>query len=240
MSCEEWREDISAWFDGELTLGRRSEVDAHLKSCGDCRRLARQFEKLAHLAHSVPSPRAGSHLTNAAIALVRARELRRGAGWRVTGMLWPKLSLAISGLAVAGFLAIMVGRDGFGEFPFLGHRGSTQNATSANQTSILPRAGSLPPASSKVALGAPPIVGNLIVDNSAAGTERLAALVHSLGGKIDAVDTPEQSAVYVSVPQDTRTMFEAGLPKIGKWQHAPSTSFDSGATVIGIRILQRP
>jgi len=38
-NCEKYRELISAGIDGELTLNEQAELDRHLESCAECRRL---------------------------------------------------------------------------------------------------------------------------------------------------------------------------------------------------------
>jgi anti-sigma factor RsiW len=256
MSCEEWREDVSAWLDGELSARRRVEVDAHLKSCRDCRRLTREFQELARLAKRVPVPGPRPELGDAAMALVRARRLRVTQSWRVAPqswgaaqswrpkMFWPQFSLAAAGLAIAGFLAFLIvdhenpGFFGAGNDQKLasGHSAVPPSAPSANPTPTASPDSQLATASPTAA--APPIVGSLIVDNSGAGAERLETLARSLGGNTDLVTTSGQSTVYVSIPQNARGQFQARLREIGNWQSAPSVPI--GDETVGIRIIQRP
>jgi Putative zinc-finger len=135
MSCDEWREDVSAWVDGELAPPRRKELDAHLKACRNCRRLAREFRELARLARSVPSPHAKLELTDAAMALVRGRETRkRWSWWPSGGMFWPQFSVGAAALAVAGFLAFVVIR-GNG-LPIFDHGGGSQKVVATAEPPV--------------------------------------------------------------------------------------------------------
>ena len=245
MSCDEWREDVSAWVDGELASRRHVEVDAHLKSCRDCRRLAREFQQLAELARRAPVPRARPKLADAAMALVHARgPRRRWSWWPHAGMFWPNVTFGAAALAVAGFLAFIVMQDN--QLSVLDEGGELQksaamrtpSSTALDQpgprtTATVATTGLLPTS------GGPPIVGNLVVDNSAVGTERLGVLARSLGGRVDTVATPAESTIYVSIPPSAQAVFQARLPEIGAWQRSSAAS-ESGETVVGIRIIQEP
>jgi len=243
MSCQ-WQEDVSAWFDGELAPRRRAEVDAHLRSCRDCRRLVRQFRELQRIAMQAPLPRARPELTDAAMASVRARTDHPRWFWPSgRRMFWPQFSLAFSGLAVASFLAVVMLRDSTG-LPFFHRAGSSSQVTdgiapvTAAPEALPQRAAPISAASAASEPGAPPVVGNLIVDNTATGTERLAALARSLGGRVDPVTRPAQSTVYVSLPPSERALFEERLPEIGQWrQSTPATG--SPEAVFGVRIIQQ-
>ncbi len=95
--CEEVREQLSAWLDGELAEAEHARVAAHLDSCAACRRELAQLTALnaalAELAAPVPSGLAER-------VLARVRPSRRY--W------WQNLALAASlvmGIVLGGALA---------------------------------------------------------------------------------------------------------------------------------------
>ncbi len=95
--CEEVREQLSAWLDGELAEAERARVAAHLDSCAACRRELAQLTALnaalAELAAPVPSGLAER-------VLARVQPSRRY--W------WQNLALAASlvmGIVLGGALA---------------------------------------------------------------------------------------------------------------------------------------
>jgi len=95
--CNQIKENLSAWLDGELEAGARQAVAAHLKTCAACRReLARLTaldEALGRL--QVPGPPQVAERVLARLARPRRR-------W------WQNLALAASlvlGLTVGGSLA---------------------------------------------------------------------------------------------------------------------------------------
>jgi anti-sigma factor (TIGR02949 family) len=96
--CEEVREQLSAWLDGELAEEERARVAAHVDSCAACRREADQFvalnAALGHLAAPMPPGLA-------ARVLARVQPPRRRRWWQ-------DLALAASlviGLIAGGTLA---------------------------------------------------------------------------------------------------------------------------------------
>lgn len=95
--CEEVREQLSAWLDGELAIEEHAQVAAHLNSCAACRRELAQLTALntalAQLAAPVPSGLAER-------VLARVQPSRRY--W------WQNLALAASlvmGIVLGGALA---------------------------------------------------------------------------------------------------------------------------------------
>jgi len=249
MSCEEWREDVSAWVDGELQPKQWIAVDAHIKSCRACSRLVREFRTLTVVARRAPTPRASSRLTAAAMALVheRGRRGRSGWGWNwnwwpMRRMFWPQVSLAVSGLAVAALFGLIVVRGGMVPFPSDTHAGSSQKMAIAAVPS--PSESQVSPPSAPVAAAvpsplpdAPSIAGRLIVENPAVGVERLATLARSLGGSANPAGAPYQSTVYVSIPRSARDKFQARLSEIGNWQTSSAKIGDG--SVMGIQIVQK-
>lgn len=96
--CEEVRERLSAWLDGELSEEGRAQVAAHLESCAACRRELAQLTAL-----------------NAALAELAAPPVPLGLAERVLARVqpsrrfwWQNLALAASlvmGLVLGGALA---------------------------------------------------------------------------------------------------------------------------------------
>jgi anti-sigma factor RsiW len=54
MSCEEVREHLSAFLDGELNVWQRRRVEAHLQGCADCRAAAVALEEVIAALHEGP------------------------------------------------------------------------------------------------------------------------------------------------------------------------------------------
>lgn len=52
MSCEKYRELISADLDGELNKEEREVLEKHLSDCAECRRLAEELKKMRVMAVS--------------------------------------------------------------------------------------------------------------------------------------------------------------------------------------------
>jgi len=95
--CEDVREQLSAWLDGELTEEGRAQVAAHLDSCAACRRELAQFVALNAALAELPAPEP-SGLAERVLVRVQAR--RRY--W------WQNLALAASlvmGMVLGGALA---------------------------------------------------------------------------------------------------------------------------------------
>ena len=45
-ACEQVREQLSAWLDGELTAAEHRQVAAHLEVCADCSRELAMLQRL--------------------------------------------------------------------------------------------------------------------------------------------------------------------------------------------------
>jgi anti-sigma factor RsiW len=54
MTCEEVREHLSAFLDGELDVWQRRRVEAHLHGCADCRAAAVALEEVIAALHEGP------------------------------------------------------------------------------------------------------------------------------------------------------------------------------------------
>lgn len=62
MNCQETKELLSAYLDGELLIGLRPIASEHVERCPDCARELRSFEKLSQIASAFPSPVPSEHL----------------------------------------------------------------------------------------------------------------------------------------------------------------------------------
>ena len=51
--CEEYRQELMAFADGELSDNKRAEVEAHLIICSDCSEEFHRFKTLGFVCHSV-------------------------------------------------------------------------------------------------------------------------------------------------------------------------------------------
>ena len=54
MKCEQYREQLSEYLDGDLPVEQRKEIGRHLKECVGCRTELRQYEKLNALIGELP------------------------------------------------------------------------------------------------------------------------------------------------------------------------------------------
>lgn len=108
MTCEEYRELISADYDGELNESDRAALNAHLAECEECRAYAEALRSLSELlTGDLPSP--GEDFTAAVMDKVRAeaagkKKLRR-------------LPLKYISLAASFVLLVGVGLYAGGIFP---------------------------------------------------------------------------------------------------------------------------
>ena len=75
---------LHAYVDGELDLVNGQEIERHLRSCEDCRRIEQQIRALREVVTSdAPSYRAPAHLRRNLRAALRreAKESGRGISW---------------------------------------------------------------------------------------------------------------------------------------------------------------
>ncbi|MGC4821781.1 zf-HC2 domain-containing protein [Micromonospora sp. DT63] len=110
MGCEQWREILSAQFDGEETPAEQAGADAHLAECATCRRWydrAAAVTRRARLTLAAPGP----DLTHVILATLPApRRLR------------DRLVLTLrAGLALIGALQLVLGLVQIGRGPSDAH-----------------------------------------------------------------------------------------------------------------------
>lgn len=111
MSCHDARELFSALADDALTSGERAGLDAHLATCGECRRELDRFQRTLALVQGMPAPRAPAGFVD------RVLEAARPTPWPVRlarGLFVPwtrKLPLeAAAVVMIAGLAAIVFER----------------------------------------------------------------------------------------------------------------------------------
>jgi hypothetical protein len=103
MTCATLDERLDGWVDGTLPEAERLEVEAHLRSCPDCRERERRLREV--LAHAAALPRSVSPPRDLWPGI--EDRLRRERAWSWTLFRpGPALALAaaVSALAVAGTL----------------------------------------------------------------------------------------------------------------------------------------
>ena len=54
MTCEEVRDQLSAFLDGELEVVQRRQVEEHLQGCAACRAALHMLEEISAAVHDVP------------------------------------------------------------------------------------------------------------------------------------------------------------------------------------------
>lgn len=120
MTCDDRREEIVAYLDGELGPSERSALEAHLAGCPVCQR-ALEAERRLSSALGELSPLQPSANFEARFWARIAREQEAPSGWgprRFTR----RLALALAGaaaLAAAAILALRGRVDGEGDWPIV-------------------------------------------------------------------------------------------------------------------------
>jgi anti-sigma factor RsiW len=89
MTCDELRDDLSAFLDGELPARRRREAEAHLRRCAACDADARALERVMREVQEAPPP-PGDLIPTAAIlarlpgaAAARASRVERAVRYEI-------------------------------------------------------------------------------------------------------------------------------------------------------------
>ena len=84
MSCERI-EQVHAYYDGELALSQRREVEAHLNDCAECRELLAELRRVSALLTSAPladlPADAMTRFQQSWFAAAQDRGVMRIAGW---------------------------------------------------------------------------------------------------------------------------------------------------------------
>jgi anti-sigma factor RsiW len=97
MACEQVREWLSAWLDGELTAEQRRQVAAHLEVCAACSRERALLEGLDAALGTLAAP-LPAQLPERVLARLQPR---RRYGWQSLAM----AASLVLGIALGGTLA---------------------------------------------------------------------------------------------------------------------------------------
>ncbi|MDQ7821231.1 MAG: zf-HC2 domain-containing protein [Candidatus Eremiobacteraeota bacterium] len=76
MPCNDLKEKLSAFLDGELTAGERQTVEEHLATCKACREHANELMEVITVVKGMPAPSPRADFTGSALARI-AREEKR-------------------------------------------------------------------------------------------------------------------------------------------------------------------
>lgn len=138
MRCEDLHAELSAWIDGELSVGGRARISAHLQTCAACRDYVRALQDVSSLVRTLPAPRAPASMTRAAmhqISAVRGQAAAPWPRWRLS-LSWPipALGFGLASLAAIVALAVFIGRLEW-KSPSQ-HRDSLQDSASSASTPL--------------------------------------------------------------------------------------------------------
>ncbi|MBI3394164.1 MAG: zf-HC2 domain-containing protein, partial [Nitrospirae bacterium] len=103
MPCDEMRERLSPYLEGELGESERRALEAHLKECADCTALLAVLRESVASLRAMPEAEPPAHLARKiqqAVAERAAVQSRPRATWGWTWM--PAFAAAASFLAMIG------------------------------------------------------------------------------------------------------------------------------------------
>ncbi|MGH7321524.1 MAG: anti-sigma factor family protein, partial [Candidatus Rokuibacteriota bacterium] len=106
MTCHDTREWLSAWLDGALTVEKRTDVDAHLAACVDCRQELERLRATVGLLQTIAPVRAPSGFVDRVLAATRPEPWYRRL---VRRLFWPlpvKLPLEAAAAALVAVVAV--------------------------------------------------------------------------------------------------------------------------------------
>jgi anti-sigma factor RsiW len=105
MNCEDARQLIAAYSDGELDLVRSLEVEEHLRGCDSCVSARENLRALKEAAHSAYFP-APAGLRESVLAAVRASDfIPQNVVTRRAPRFWMTTGLALAAGILLGFFA---------------------------------------------------------------------------------------------------------------------------------------
>lgn len=104
-TCEQEREQIGAFLDGELGAGEAAAFEAHLSTCAGCRQALEDQRQLAQAFAELPPVAAPPDFEARFWArIAREREAPAGFGARLRGFFSPVRALALAGATAAALL----------------------------------------------------------------------------------------------------------------------------------------
>ena len=103
MRCEDVRDQLSAFLDGELSPSKAGQIQAHFDSCPACRAEAELLERTIRTVKELPAVEAPSGLREGVLASIKAEgsegeAAARPAPWRA---LWPAAAAIIIAVLIA-------------------------------------------------------------------------------------------------------------------------------------------
>jgi len=108
MTCREARDLFSARADEALALDERAALEAHLATCGECRREWQRLAATVGLLRAVEPPRAPAGFVDRVLAAARPQPWYRRLV-RTVFLPWPvKLPLEAAAIVLVGGLAVLV------------------------------------------------------------------------------------------------------------------------------------
>ena len=119
MRCGRVRRYLNAYLDGELHAQRRSQAEAHLESCAECRAQLARLKELASLLESTSAPAAPSGFAGRVMSRAQQRLVDAASRslpslnpvhWWLTQSL-PVRAAAAAILVVGLTLGLLMGRD---------------------------------------------------------------------------------------------------------------------------------
>ena len=209
MKCADVVELLSAYLDDELNSGERARISAHLDACGECRQALERLRTTSRLLCELPRPIAPSHITDPALALVRARpQVAQPAGWSaLRGYLdsfrhhleWRALAVA------AGTIAVLI----------IGAHIVRENMLSTGQA---PDAISASMSRQNRPAATPDLTGLLRAADPEAAARAVQELIKAEHGRAIAAATGDRITVDAVVPDSALSAIEAEVAKLGEWQ----------------------
>ena len=108
MTCHEARDQFSARADEVLTPDERAALEAHLATCGECRREWQRFAATVGLLHAVEPARAPAGFVDRVLGAARPQPWYRRLA-RTVFLPWSvKLPLEAAAIVLVGGLAVLV------------------------------------------------------------------------------------------------------------------------------------
>ena len=100
MKCDEIRDNLSAFFDGELAEREARTVSAHLDKCEACSRELDAIKRVAKLVQSLPRVTAPAELRTEVVGRIAKEERPVETRGRLIHILWPVATAACITLAL--------------------------------------------------------------------------------------------------------------------------------------------
>lgn len=123
MNHADVKKSLADYLEGDLSLGDRALVDAHLDGCEECALEVTELEQTILMLRSMPEPETPPMIAANVMRRIRAGETELGffarLRRRVTGILEPSFMLPASAVAAAALVVVVLqdpSRFGLGDF----------------------------------------------------------------------------------------------------------------------------